>query len=77
MATWLWILLFVLSSLYSWWIIGYGGAKWVEGWKSFFLIDWLAWDWNAEQIRMYMLMLWLFATVWFVLGLIYPELRGL
>ena len=51
MALWLWCLLFILESLYCWWIIGYGGAKWIEGWKSFFLIEWFALDWNAEQIR--------------------------
>ncbi len=36
MALWTWCLLFALDSAYSWWIIAGGGAKWVEGWKSFF-----------------------------------------
>ncbi|GAA0322138.1 hypothetical protein [Psychrobacter aestuarii] len=76
MATWLWTVLFAVYSLYAWWIIGYGGARWIEGWKSFFLIDWFALDWSAEQIRLYVLIIWLFGTVWFVLGLIYPALRG-
>lgn len=76
MVTWLWILLFVIYSLYCWWIIGYGGARWIEGWKSFFLIDWFALDWNAEQIRLYTLIIWFFGAVWFALGLIYPTLRG-
>lgn len=76
MVTWLWIVLFAIYSLYCWWIIGYGGARWIEGWKSFFLIDWFALDWNAEQIRLYTLIIWFFGAVWFVLGLIYPALRG-
>ena len=76
MALWLWCLLFILESLYCWWIIGYGGAKWIEGWKSFFLIDWFALDWNAEQIRFYVLLIWLASVIWFILGAIKPELRG-
>ena len=53
----LWFLLFILESIYCWWGIGYGGAKWIEGWKSFFMIDWFALDWTAEQIRLYVLII--------------------
>ncbi len=52
-----------------------GGAKWIEGWKSFFLIEWFALDWNAEQIRMYVLIIWVASLIWFILGVIKPELR--
>ncbi|WP_201527632.1 MULTISPECIES: hypothetical protein [Psychrobacter] len=75
MAFWLWCLLFTIHSFYCWWIIGYGGAKWVGGWKSFFLVDWIALDWNAEQIRMYVLIIWLASLIYFILGVIKPELR--
>ncbi|MBP2281527.1 hypothetical protein H4W00_002340 [Psychrobacter sp. PL19] len=71
----LWCLIFIIHSAYCWWIIGYGGAKWVAGWKSFFLIDWIALDWNAEQIRMYVLLIWLASLVYFILAIINPELR--
>lgn len=76
MALWVWCLLFSIHSFYCWWIIGYGGAKRVEGWRSFFLISWFAFDWNAEQIRMYVLIIWLASVVWFFVGIIKPELRG-
>ena len=75
MPLWLWLLLFIVNSLYCCWIIGFGGARWIKGWKSFFLIDWFALDWNAEQIRMYMLIIWVASLIWFILGVIKPELR--
>ena len=56
-------------------VIGYGGAKWIEGWKSFFMIDWFALNWNAEQIRLYVLIIWLASLIWFITGIIKPELR--
>ena len=71
----LWCLLFVLESAYCWWIISYGGARWIEGWKSFFMIEWFALDWNAEQIRLYVLIIWLASLIWFIVGIIKPELR--
>ena len=71
----LWSLLFILESIYCWWIIGYGGAKWIEGWKSFFMINWFALDWKAEQIRLYVLIIWGFSVLWFIAGLMKPELR--
>lgn len=75
MPVWLWVLLFIAESLYCWWIICFGGAYKIEGWKSFFLIEWFALDWNAEQIRMYMLIIWVASLIWFMLGVIKPELR--
>lgn len=75
MPLWLWCLLFVIESIYCWWIIGYGGARWVAGWKSFFMIDWFTLDWTAEQIRFYVLIIWGFSVIWFVLCLLKPELR--
>jgi len=75
MALWFWCTLFICHSLYCWWIIGYGGARWVAGWKAWFVIDWLALDWTAEQIRMYVLIIWLASLVYFILGLWKPELR--
>ena len=75
MSLTLWFLLFIIQSIYCWWIIGYGGAKWIEGWKSFFMIDWFALDWTAEQIRLYVLIIWGFSVIWFIVGVIKPELR--
>ena len=75
MPLWLWCLLLALESLYCWWIIGYGGERWIEGWKSFFMIEWFALDWTAEQIRLYVLIIWCFSVIWFIVGIIKPELR--
>lgn len=38
------------------------------------LIDWIALDWNAEQIRMYVLIIWLASLVYFILELLSPGL---
>lgn len=76
MPLWLWLLLFIVNSLYCWWIIGFGGARWIKGWKSFFLIEWFTLNWNAEQIRLYVLIIWLASVVLFVVGIINPELRS-
>lgn len=56
MNLWLYITLYAVTSLFLKWIISWGGAKWIEGWRSFFLIDWFALDWTAEQIRFYALL---------------------
>lgn len=70
-----WIGGFVVLSLFYFWILALGGAKWVEGWKSFFIIDWFALDWTAEQIRLYVLVIWVLHGIWFVLGIFQPQLR--
>lgn len=75
MALGLWCLLFAIYSAYCWWIIGFGGAKWIEGWKSSIFIGLVSLDWNAEQIRMYVLIFWLASLVYFVIAIFRPELR--
>lgn len=75
MGFWLWSLLFAIHTGYCWWIIGYGGAKRVAGWRAFFLINWFAFDWNADQIRMYALLIWLVSLFFFMMGAINPEYR--
>ncbi len=39
------------------------------------VLDWFAWPWNAEQIRLYALVMWSFSTLFFVIGLFKPEWR--
>ncbi|WP_265089548.1 hypothetical protein [Psychrobacter piscatorii] len=39
------------------------------------MIDWFALDWTAEQIRLYVLIIWGFGVIWFIVGVIKPELR--
>ena len=70
-----WVAIYALSALFWLWILNWGGAKWLEGWKAFFLVDWLGGWWTAEQLRLYALLLLILETVWFAVGLINPELR--
>ena len=70
-----WVGFFALNSLFWKWVISWGGAHWLEGWKSWFLISWFAPLWSAEQIRLYALVIWFFTAVWFAIGLFIPELR--
>jgi len=39
------------------------------------MIEWFALDWTAEQIRLYVFIIWLFSVIWFIVGVIKPELR--
>ncbi|MEQ4573698.1 MAG: hypothetical protein ABN502_01960 [Gammaproteobacteria bacterium] len=72
-----WCLLFAAASGLAWWIVNGGGADWMEGWKAALLLDGpFAGFWNAEQIRLYVLLLWLAGLVWFVIGLFVPGARG-
>ena len=71
-----WIGWYALNSLFWWWIIAWGGAKRIEGWKAFFLIrPWAALI-EAEGLRLLGLIIWLGTTVLFVLGIFVPDIRG-
>ena len=52
-----WIIQFALQSLFYKWILSWGGAQWLEGIKSALTLGWMTWDWNAEQIRFYILII--------------------
>lgn len=70
-----WIAMYLLSSLFYKWVLSWGGAKTIEGWKSLFLIGWFALDWNSEQIRLYALIGWLVTTVIFIIGCFNSQFR--
>ena len=70
-----WFIQFALQSLFYKWILSWGGAQWLEGIKSALTLGWMTWDWNAEQIRFYILIIWIFSSVWFIAGLLNPSLR--
>lgn len=70
-----WIAMYLLSSLFYKWVLSWGGAKTIEGWKSFFLIGWFALDWNSEQIRLYALIGWLVTTGIFIIGCFNSQFR--
>lgn len=67
-----WILSYTGSALFWLWILRWGGADWLEGWKAWVAIGWFAGHWHAEQIRLYALILFVLESIWFVLGLFSP-----
>lgn len=76
MSLLIWILFYVLISLKFKWIISWGGAESIKGWKSIFFFDLgNSEEWNTEQLRAMALLLWICFSILFVVGLIYPELR--
>ena len=70
-----WMILYLLNCLLWKWILSWGGAKWLQGWKVLFVLEWAEQHWTIEQIRFYALMMWILGTIWFVLGLFFPEAR--
>lgn len=75
MSTWVWVLIYSVVSLMFKWIISWGGADYIKGWKSIFFLDMESSSWNEEQIRAMALFLWIAFTILFIMGLIYPEFR--
>lgn len=70
-----WFLLFAASSVFTLWVMRWGGAEWMEGWKALFFVDWPYW--SAAQIKLYFLMVWLLHALWFVIGVFAPIARAL
>lgn len=75
MSTWVWVLIYLAVSLTFKWIISWGGADYIKGWKSIFFLDMESSSWNEEQLRAMALFLWIAFTILFVIGLLYPEFR--
>ncbi len=75
MSTPLWILIYLCFSLVCKWILSWGGASYIKGWKSLFFLDTESSSWNEEQVKMMTLFLWIGFSILFVIGLIYPEYR--
>jgi hypothetical protein len=72
----LWLLLYVGNTAFTWWVVWGGGSAWLEGWRSWLVVDWLfAYRWNYEQIGLYALICWVGHTIWFAVGLFVPEVR--
>ena len=74
MSTPVWICLYIFISLTCKWILSWGGANAIKGWKSIFFLDMEA-DWNKEQLRAMALFTWIGFTILFIVGLIFPEYR--
>ena len=52
MDLWEWTALFAIETVILYWIVYGGGARWLEGWCSAFLIGWIAARWSADGIRL-------------------------
>ncbi|MEW8106217.1 MAG: hypothetical protein AB2801_14500 [Candidatus Thiodiazotropha endolucinida] len=63
-----WTLIHALIALFWLWILIWGGAKKLEGWGAFFLIDWLAARLDKEQLRLYALLSLVIQVIWYVIG---------
>ena len=71
----MWILIYLIVSLKCKWILSWGGANFIKGWKSIFFFSGAPEDWNPEQLRAMALFIWIGFSILFVIGLIYPEFR--
>ncbi|HXD87368.1 MAG TPA: hypothetical protein VN641_12805 [Urbifossiella sp.] len=73
-----WIGAFAVTSLFWAWLLFGGGAAWLEGsFLSGLLVHFRAPEWTAEGIRLFAFLMWIGATIWFVVGIFVPEVRGM
>ncbi|HDS1223684.1 hypothetical protein B9Y76_17780 [Stenotrophomonas maltophilia] len=72
-----WIGIFAAWSLLATWVLRWGGAALMEGWKSLAFVDSWGSLWDEAQIKLYFLCLWIVYGLWFLAGLVVPEWRGL
>lgn len=77
MSLFQWILLNSFLALFWLWVLCWGGARWIEGLKSIFIINIFSIKWNSEQIRLYALCMLAVNLIWFAVGVFIPELRVL
>jgi hypothetical protein len=71
-----WVVSYAGDLLFSLWILRWGGAERLEGtFASGFLISGWAPRWDAEGIKLFVLLSLLGTTVWFLVGLFVPEAR--
>jgi hypothetical protein len=76
MNTGLWVLIWLLSTAFMYWIVWGGGAARFLGWRALLIVDWIfSYRWTSEQIALYTLICWVGHTIWFLLGLFAPEIR--
>jgi hypothetical protein len=77
MSVGLWIAGYAIDVLFCLWIVQWGGARWLENsFTSGFVVHWLAPRWSAEGIRAFVLLSFVATTIWFIVGLLVPEARG-
>lgn len=76
MTVMMWICLYAIFSLAAKWIISWGGAAYIQGWKSIFFFGVSgSEEWSKEQVIMMAWFFWIAFTAWFLIGLFNPELK--
>ena len=76
MSVILWIAIYTIYSLVTKWIISWGGAGYIQGWKTWFFFNLSqSEEWTKDQVIMMAWFFWILYTLWFLLGLFNPELR--
>lgn len=76
MSTALWILIYVLDCIVTKWIISWGGASYIQGWKTwFFFSASQSEEWTKDQIIMMAWFFWIVFSIVFLIGLFNPEFR--
>ena len=66
---------FALDSAFAYGVVWRGGARWLEGWKAWPVVGMWALRWDAEPIRLAVLLLWVLHSLWFLRGLVRPDWR--
>lgn len=76
MSTALWILIYALDCIVTKWIISWGGASYIQGWKTwFFFSSSQSEEWTKGQIIMMAWFFWIAFSIVFLIGLFNPEFR--
>jgi hypothetical protein len=57
------VALFLVYSAFCFWVIVLDGAETLEGWKSFFLLDWFAASLTPTELKFYVGISWLAGLV--------------
>jgi hypothetical protein len=76
MTTAAWIVLYVVNVIWWLWIARFGGARSIQGGWASWLLNPLAWRWDAEVVVLFAWLSLIGSTVWFVFGLFEPAARG-
>ncbi len=76
MSTALWILIYALDCIVTKWIISWGGASYIQGWKTWlFFSSFQSEEWTKGQIIMMAWFFWIAFSIVFLIGLFNPEFR--
>lgn len=76
MSTPIWILIYLLHCIITKWIISWGGAAYIQGWKTWFIFSTSqSEEWSKDQVVMMAWFFWIALTILFLIGLFNPEFR--